>query len=391
MHYLSFKGLIMSTKKNNDSSKDITHEKKLQEELKREKNRYQTILHLATDGIHILDHKGNVVECSQSFADSLGYSLEEAKKLNVTQWDASIPKDEIDATLDDIFRNPQDKILSFETKHKRKDGTIFDVNLIASIIVIENTKYMYASSRDITEIKRKDAMLLQQSRLASMGEMVSMIAHQWRQPLAVINTKIANIKLDNMLKDTIDETLEEKLQGIEEIVFHLSKTIDDFRYFDQHHSLENKDLIEVIDKSIGIVRGLYIANGGIEIRTNYHAQECQIKINDRELSQVLLSLLSNAKDAIIEKSITDPYINITTQVDKENLYIIVEDNGGGIDMAILEHIFEPYTSTKKLNGTGLGLYMTHVIVTQHFHGSITAKNCVQGAKFTITIAHDANV
>lgn len=175
-------------------AEDITEKLILEHSLLEETNRVKAILENAGDFIHILDMEGNVFMFSDSFAHSLGYTKEETAKLNVITWDIGFDT----KTIAQLVINPK----SFETKHTRKDGTVFDVEVRTSGIELDGKMYLYAASRDITDRKlaqeqlhQRDILLQQQTRLAAIGEMMANIAHQWRQPLSAITSSISGLKL----------------------------------------------------------------------------------------------------------------------------------------------------------------------------------------------------
>ena len=251
---------------------------------------------------------------------------------------------------------------------------------------------------DITERKElekkailQDQQLRQQSRLAQMGEMISMIAHQWRQPLGAIATTTVNLKLKLELgafnlqtQEEVDKASEyflQRLSNIEEYVHNLTTTIDDFRNFykpnKQSISLKLED---VIIKSLNIIKASLL-NDNIEIVEQYNSKD-EIEMYDGEMMQVILNILTNAQDNFREKGINRPKIIITT----ENETISICDNGGGIPEDIMEKIFDPYFSTKdEKNGTGLGLYMSKTIVEEHHKGHLDVHNIDNGVCFTIKV------
>ncbi|MEA1919084.1 MAG: ABC transporter substrate-binding protein [Campylobacterota bacterium] len=241
------------------------------------------------------------------------------------------------------------------------------------------------------EAQEKSERFFQQSRLAQMGEMISMIAHQWRQPLGAISTTSVNLRMKLLLeafdfnsKDEIiraEQYFIKRLENIEGYVQNLTTTIDDFRNFYR----PNKTAIyikleDVILKSLNIMRAS-LTHDNIEIIENYNAKE-SFEVYENELMQVILSLLKNAQDNFKEKKIKYPKITITTQ----GRSLSVCDNGGGVPEDILANIFDPYFSTKdEKNGTGLGLYMSKTIIEEHHKGSLHVNNTNDGVCFTIDL------
>ena len=265
------------------------------------------------------------------------------------------------------------------------------------------TKNLEKEVEKKVEILRvKDQILFQQAKLASMGEMIANIAHQWRQPLGAISSTISVIKtkfLTNSFDFTTPKGIKEcnnyidnKLSDVEEYLATLSSTIDDFRnFFKPQKQVASFDVKELIQKSIKLLSA-NLSSEDIKIVDN--SENIKIKTLKNELSQVLINILNNAKDAIItNKSIDKGFIFINTQKDEKYLVITIKDNGGGIDKGIIDRIFEPYFTTKDIDGTGIGLYMSKEIVQKHLKGSLEVKNVTfdyqdksyKGAEFNIKI------
>ena len=227
---------------------------------------------------------------------------------------------------------------------------------------------------DITELKAKDKILFQQSKMASMGEMIGNIAHQWRQPLSIISTCASGYKFIKEMEGIEDEKLYETLDMIIENTQYLSKTIDDFRNFFKADKVLEEFLVNESILSVLKLSKSSIQNHNIQIETKF---EDNIKIYGypNEFLQVLLNIFNNAKDVLREKESNERFIEIRTFTLNDNVIIKVSDSGGGIDESIITKIFEPYFTTKhKSQGTGIGLYMSHQIIVEHMKGEIYAKN-----------------
>ena len=240
---------------------------------------------------------------------------------------------------------------------------------------------------EVEKSKKKDAVLFEQTKNAQMGEMIGNIAHQWRQPLSVISTSASGIMMKKELGTLTDEKEAEMLESIIDKVNFLSKTIDTFRNYIQEKK-EFKDVIlqETIMNDIGIVQAALTNNF---IKLINHLNDCEpivIKTLSSELSQVIINLLNNAKDALMSREISEPFIKISLQKEDDRVMVMIEDNGGGISEEILPKIFDPYFTTKhKSQGTGLGLYMSKEIVEKHLGGRLYAVNSQNGAIFTIEL------
>ncbi len=248
-------------------------------------------------------------------------------------------------------------------------------------------------SRVQEEIKKNEQrtnQLIYQSRLAQMGELINMIAHQWRQPLTAISATTNNLLLQTMLgKQTNKEELEKELLLIDDYSQHLSSTIEDFRNFYKKDKRKKQTTFEkIIEKALAITR-FSLEHNNIEIEEVYNAQEVTITTYPTEINQVILNLLKNAEDILIEKKVENPKIKIHTFFDENDVHLEISDNGGGIKGISMQKVFEPYFSTKeKKDGTGLGLYMSKIIIEEHCNGSLDVENRDLGVTFTVSIAKD---
>jgi len=237
----------------------------------------------------------------------------------------------------------------------------------------------------VNDIRQRDAMLLQQARMAQMGEMLSMIAHQWRQPLSSITAVSSNIKLGLALDETTDpKELDLALSKINSHVAFLSSTIDDFRnFFRTNQEPKPTSLVAIMTKVLEILQPNIINNSII-----LH-QNCEVsgtfKSFENELIQVAINIVNNAIDAL--KAQDSPReIWLHGYIEDKMQVITISDNGGGIDPKVLPNIFDPYFSTKsEKNGTGLGLYMSKTIVEEHCKGKLEVKNASNGACFKISL------
>ncbi|MBL0707478.1 MAG: PAS domain S-box protein [Sulfurimonas sp.] len=368
--------------------------KKKSSQLRKREELLSAIFEQTSEGIAILDLELNFTLVNSAFEKMTGFTKEKLYETSCR-----------DLTLEEYIKESEEineivlktgKYIGFEKKCMKKDGTIFDVSI--NIILMPDKKSFLVTSLDVTEenISKKEKVLqeeqmLKQSRLAQMGEMISMIAHQWRQPLGAISATAANLEIKFELQtfrfdsqkniEKSSEYIVESLKDIDELVESLTTTIDDFRNFYKPNKKSVKiSLEEVISKALKILSTSFTSSG-IEV-----VQECLSKetmeIYDTELMQVILNILNNAKDNFIEKETKNPKILIKTY----GKSISISDNGGGIDNTVLDKIFDPYFSTKDAkNGTGLGLYMSKIIVQEHHNGQLNAKNTKDGVCFTIDL------
>ena len=277
------------------------------------------------------------------------------------------------------------------------------------VILIKNhtgqVSHFYGYLNDITKIKlseeelklkveeelsknrEKDRILIQQNKLAAMGEMLGNIAHQWRQPLNNVSLILQFLRDNYKNKEVSEEKLDKFMNKANKHIEYMSETIDDFRNFYKPSKTQNKFFVnESIDTLLYMLKNQY-ENQNIKI--NFEFEKIEITNYENELKQALLNILNNAKDALVSKKITeefDAFINISLYKHDEKMKLEISNNGGNINEEILYKIFEPYFSTKfEAQGTGIGLYMTKSIIETNMKGKIEVQNISDGVKFTITL------
>ena len=224
------------------------------------------------------------------------------------------------------------------------------------------------------------------AKLATMGEMMANITHQWKQPLNELSLILYKMKkLANSEEDEFVGAYERAMQ----IIKYMADTTDDFSSFLNPNTLSQEfSLADAARASIQIVKGVMKKEGvHIELEVLANSKICGHK---NRLMQVIINLLNNAKDALNLKKIEDKNIKISIDSDDKFAYISVKDNGGGIDESVMDKIFKPYFSTKNNKSTGIGLYMSKQIVEQ-FNAEITASNSDGGACFSIKLPHKGEI
>lgn len=235
----------------------------------------------------------------------------------------------------------------------------------------------------VDNLREKDQLLIQQSRLAAMGEMINNIAHQWRQPLNIVGLHLQHLKLLNDKNQLNTENLNASIQTAMEQITHMSSTIDDFRNFFRPNKEKSVfTLQEAVDKTISLIKA-DMANKGMEIVMDLQG-EGKIFGFFNEFCQSLMAILQNARDVLVERKVITPQIKIQSKSEADNLFITITDNGGGIAPEAMSRLFEPYFSTKGLQGSGIGLYMAKNIIDT-MGGTITAFNIGSGAAFEIIV------
>jgi signal transduction histidine kinase len=238
---------------------------------------------------------------------------------------------------------------------------------------------------EVQKSRDKDSIMIHNSKLAQMGEMMSMIAHQWRQPLSAISAASTGLQIKIEL-DRYDEKLFlGSLEKIEEYVYHLSQTIDDFAdFFKPSKRKEKTSLDKLVDKALFILSSSFTKNS-IEVETSFDG-ELELETYSNEVIQVLINLLKNAETILLKREIQTPKITLNCYAKGDKKYIEIADNAGGIEEDIIDKIFESYFTTKENdNSTGLGLYMSKFIIEDSCKGKLEVKNENGGAKFTIVL------
>lgn len=244
---------------------------------------------------------------------------------------------------------------------------------------------------EVEKNKQKTSQLIYQARLAQMGELINMIAHQWRQPLTAISATSNNLMLKLMIEKKVEpELLEKELNLVNDYAQHLSGTIEDFRNF--YKKDKKKEIIsfsEVLDKSLSIIQPSYEQN---DILLNKEiVSKKKFESFPTEINQVILNILKNSEDILLDKKVVNPEVTIVTYEKEEHVCLDIKDNGGGIKQKYIKKVFDPYFSTKEQkDGTGLGLYMSKVIIEEHCHGTLTLKNIDNGVCFTICLQKEFN-
>jgi len=263
---------------------------------------------------------------------------------------------------------------TFEINALKNYSTSFPCIVKAKNIIFENRASTILSIIDISEIKEKESILINQSKMASLGEMIGNIAHQWRQPLSIISSSATGLKLQKEYSTIDDDTLISALDNINDTTKFLSQTIDDFQdYLKKDKEKTNFNLALNINKVLNILKANF-ENHEINIILKIE-KELSLYTYENELKQVILNILNNSKDAIKNFLPNKKYIEISAFSRDDFTHIIVIDNGGGVDLNIINKVFEPYFTTKhKKQGTGLGLYMTHKIITESMNGEIYMEN-----------------
>jgi len=261
------------------------------------------------------------------------------------------------------------------------------IDLENSLLSLNDSLHSKVESA-VAEVRTKDELMVQQARLAQMGEMIAMIAHQWRQPLSSISAISTNMQLSLALDEELTKTtLEHELKSIDDRVRLLSNTIDDFRnFYNTDNEKRTFDLSKTITQAIEVLSPA-ISNAKVTLTFDNKLVN-SVKSLESELIQVLLNIIKNAIDILKEKEQTRE-IMVKAYQEGDQTYIVIEDNAGGVSESIINKIFDPYFSTKKeKHGMGLGLYMSQLIIQEHCDGALDVHNSKTGAVFTITLQNE---
>jgi len=268
------------------------------------------------------------------------------------------------------------------------DFTFFQLFYLSFVLsVVSIIVYFYKVKMDEAAqlIHKQEKMIALQSRQAVMGEMISMIAHQWRQPLSTVTLQISNLEVKKLLGETPkSDEYEAALEKISDTVVYLSETIDDFQtYFRPNKEITTVAADELLQRVVSFV----------EPRLHKYAITLDFKKSEpivlytyaNEIVQVLLNIMNNAIDELIQRRVKKPKIELQIIKKIESVLIRISDNAGGIATENIATIFEPYFSTKGKNGTGLGLYMSQMIMQKQFHTQIEVSSSKEGATFNVEV------
>ena len=398
---------------------EIRNKEIIQKKLKQSEEKFRTLFDIAPVLLDSFDKDGKVVlwnkECEKVFGWSFDEITKVKKPLDLFYTDPLVQKEIFEAFNDsseNIYKEwhpltkdgkqiitrwaniklPNNELIhiGYDITQQRKNEKIVEEKTLELKIAKQQLEELNSSlenriESEINKNTKQQIILMHQSKLAQMGEMIENIVHQWRQPLAQINSLVLLIDMELNRNKFTNSILENKLGEIEVLTAHMSKTIDDFKNFFSPNKQKNIFEIEnAIQKALDIVRGvvhLYHIKTTINIGKDL---KCYSYLE--ELQQVILTILNNAIEALILKKIPSGEISIDVYKQDNNIVINIQDNALGINIKHLDKIFEPYFTTKrKAQGTGLGLYMAKMIIENGLLGTLNVENKLNGACFTIKI------
>jgi len=331
------------------------------------------------NGITITDKNQKILLVNKAFTNITGYEASEVKGLTPKLLQSGLH----DKNFYNEMRNSlkEKNIWVGEITNKHKDGTIVNEHLTIQSILDNKGEVIYyvASFLDITlqkemefKLKEKESQLIQKSKMAAMGEMLENIAHQWRQPLSVISAAATGILLKKLLHLEIDEKEHvESLEKINSTVQYMSNTINDFRdFFKKDKYVTFFNLKNSYERVLSLI-GSKLKSIDIELIENLN--DINISGIENEFTQVLMNILSNAKDALNECE-NRKLIFVDIFEESNKAVITIKDNAGGIPKNLIENVFEPYFTTKGNEGTGIGLHMSKDIIDNHMNGNLSVEN-----------------
>lgn len=338
--------------------------------------------------VAVLDPKGHIHFTNNTplQASEISFSDVQGKKLcDAYWWEYSKDvRDEIDEL---ISRCINGEIINHETQIQIANGRLIWINFSMHPVYNENgdIEHLVAEGVDISKQKQAFEDMLRHSRKAQMGEMISVIAHQWRQPLAIISSVAGKVLLENELGLRNDKDIRKSMDKINSTVEHLGSTMTQFtNFFNPNKKSSQTSFSEIVKKSISII-GSKLASEGIEIDIDVK-HETKIQSFEEELMQVLMDMMKNSADFFKINNVHKSKISLKQFIKDDYICLSIEDNAGGIKDEDMEDLFKPYFSTKPQDGgTGLGLHMSKMIVEDHCSGKIEVEQLEDGARFIICL------
>ena len=388
---------------------DITQFSNVQLKLKQslsdltsKKEELQAVFDLAANGISILDKNGMFLYANKFFQNMMEYTMEELYKESCISLSAPEYAKPSESAVQKAIK--YGSIEKFRKICVTKSGV--HLNASMSLAYLESRGEIIMITSDITEdIQYQDKLkkqveievskraeqyevLCHQSRLAAMGEMIDSIAHQWRQPLNSLGIIVQGLRHLSRQNNIDAKLLKEIELEIMEKINYMSQTIDDFSTF--FRSSKSKEVFDISQSINDAIRLLDVQLNAQQIKIDMNIEK-DINLNvlgfANEFRQVILNMIHNAMMAIIAKNIKDGKIEILIKSNRKNLHIEILDNGGGIAKENMAKIFDPYFTTKD-KSSGIGLYMSKVIIENHMDGLLAVKNKKDGAQFTIMLPQE---
>ncbi len=381
---------------------DITSQHLAETALEDSEEKYRTLFDISNDAIMVWEftpdlRPGKMVEANETTLQRYGYSREEFLNLTPLDLNAEETRGKIPRLLEALMEK---KYLLGEVVHKTRDGSRIPVEISSRLLERNNRNYVVSIVRDISirkamEAKQKEQeeLLIHQSRMAALGEMIGAIAHQWRQPLSALGLILQDLE-DAFGHGELDGAyMKEAVHNSMEQIKFMSRTIDDFRdFFKPSREATSFDVRKIVQEVLSLVTPQFKSN---TIHIHFPEQQgdpLPVFGYKNDFKQVILNILNNARDAIMEKRKKsgkswgmEDRVTIRLARKEKRLVVRICDTGGGIPEQIIGSIFDSYFSTKGDQGTGVGLYMSRRIVEEKMRGDLTARNNEEGAVFEIRL------
>ncbi len=367
-----------------------------------------SIINEANSGIATLDKEGNFLEVNYMYTKLLGYTREEFKTLNCIELSTAKYEKSSRLILREVLETG--KVINIRKECISKDGTIIHMELSfnrlpdrKSFVVVANSldeklkleaahkelkllnENLYEKVKEqVAKLRLQDKMLFQQSKLAAMGEMMDAVAHQWKQPLGVIQLKANEIEMMVSFNELTNEYGLDVSEKIQRQVNHLIETIDEFRsFFRPKMNLEEITIKKLIDSTLLLMKDELVKN---TIQTTFIGDETlTVNLIPNEFKHVLLNIISNTKYEFERQNKKDAKIEFMVETFNDTIQLKIQDNAGGVPEDLISTIFNVNVTTKpEGKGTGIGLYMSKNII-EKIHGTISVKNNDKGALFIISI------
>jgi len=363
-------------------------------ELKKERDKtiesvknFQYLINMTMEGIILSDENRNIIRINDAAVHMFGFKdKDEAKKGKLQDF---IPEYELAKIQKNLNLQSSEVV---ELDMRKKDKSVFPAIVKGRYIIQNNQMIRISTIIDLSEIKEKEKLIQQQSEMALMGEMISMIAHQWRQPLNVIGAINMKIEMKLEFEESITQDYYATISNdINKQLEFMSHTIDDFRNFFKSSTGKNETNLNLLVETTMKIVQTSIENKNIKLIFDLQSDETFLSY-ENEIRQVILNLVNNSVDLLINRKVSEPFIQISTHYEEGKYVLEVEDNAGGVKKKNMDRIFDPYFSTKKTkHGSGLGLYMSKIIVEEHCKGKLYFKNTIgldenpQGVIFRIEL------
>jgi PAS domain S-box-containing protein len=352
-------------------------------DLTAQKDYSNAVIESSTNAIITLDKDLKIRTYNKMAERIFGYTKDEM--LNQSAFDKIVPKqykilhdDGVEEFLETLNLDKIGEVGEIEAINK--EGKIFPIRISFGTSGENDTIAIVANIQDITKEKLKDQLLQQQAKFAALGEMIAIIAHQWRQPLAELNFNCMYIR-----KKLKDSELKEEVVKNEDIIQFMSETITNFQNFYRVTQNSTFNPIISINQALKIVDSLLKLN---RINLIKHIDsKVTIYGNSNSLAHVVLSILQNIIDIVRNRDIEEPMIAISLKDTKTDIVLEIKDNAGGIKIEPVDDIFKPFKSRKETPSTGIGLYMSRLVIESKFNGEIRVENQKNGAIFTIKLPH----